>query len=255
MSVSESDSKYQQPVTHFYLDPGAVTGNHCCFSTTESHHIVKVCRLQPGDLIDAADGAGTLYRVEINEVSGRTVTGKVVDANKNVNELNIGITVAFGLLTMNKTEDVIDQLTQLGVTNIQPLVCDKGVSRPKRDKIDAKIERWSRVALSAMKQSLRCRVPEIAAPCKVDELAERVGQQVLAVFGALAGKPISSIARLQSSASLLLITGPEEGFTDREENLLTEAGALPASLGRRRLRAELAPIVLTAGCLNRVKPL
>jgi 16S rRNA (uracil1498-N3)-methyltransferase len=171
-----------------------------------------------------------------------------------VNELDFEITVAFGLLTMHKTEDVIDQLTQLGVSRIQPLVCDKSVSRPTQDKIGAKVERWSRLALAAMKQSLRCRLPEITAPCGVGELIDQIAPYDLSLVGSLTGKPIPEINRPGSTGSLLLITGPEEGFTEREEKLLTAAGTELVSLGSRRLRAELAPVALTAAWLSRAQP-
>jgi 16S rRNA (uracil1498-N3)-methyltransferase len=190
-----------------------------------------------------------LHTVKITIGDRTAITGRIVRSEKNVNELGIEITVAFGLMTIGKTEEVIDQLTQLGVNRLQPLQTEKSVIRLDRRKLNLKLDRWRRLALASMKQSLRCRLPEISKPCTVEQMAAQVNDFDVALFGALQGQRIAAASETPVPGRMLLITGPEGGFTDNEQQQLAQAGARAVTLGERRLRAELAPVVLTTMAL------
>ena len=71
------------------------------------------------------------------------------------------------------------------------------------------------------------------------------------LIGSLQGKRLENDEQLAAAKSILLITGPEQGFTLEEETTLTDSGAKPVLIGERRLRAELAPIVLATLVLAR----
>ncbi len=245
MSKSESRNGNKQEVTHFYLPPDRIDSGRCRFSREESHHIVSVCRYSRGDIIKAADGAGHLYSIEILEIDDSRVMGHIVDQRANVNELPIEIAVAFGMMPMGKTEEVVDQLTQLGVRRIIPLLSGKSLVKLDKRRVAAKADRWQRVAVAAMKQSLRCVLPEISAPMKMSELTAQFEEYDLALLASLQATESLHAEALRDKGRVILISGPEEGFTAEEENALTAAGGLPISLGARRLRAELAPVVLT----------
>jgi 16S rRNA (uracil1498-N3)-methyltransferase len=248
--VSESDANSEkQEVTYFYLPPDHLDGDKCRFSREESHHITSVYRYSRGDVIPAADGAGRLYSVEILEIDDERVMGHVIKERANVNELPIEITVAFGMLAMGKTEGVVDQLTQLGVRRMIPLLSQKNLVKLDKHRLAAKVDRWQRVAVAAMKQSLRCVLPEIYAPMRPAELTNRFERHDSVLLASLQTTEPLRKKNLRTKNRILLIAGPEAGFTADEESLLLSAGAQPISLGSRRLRAELAPIVLTSKLL------
>jgi 16S rRNA (uracil1498-N3)-methyltransferase len=245
-------SDYHHPVTHYYLDAAAVAGDSCVLDASESRHLVKVMRAEPGYHFQATDGRGNLYEVELLDGGTEHARGRIVNRNQNVNELPIELTTAFGLLTGARTEQVIDQCTQLGVTRIQPLLSKRlTVSwRPEREA--TKRDRWRRVAMAAMKQSCRCRLPDTLSPIRIAELGETFSTYDLVLFGTVGGEPISTLAPLRAGQRVTVITGPEEGFAGDEELLLSRAGAVPITLGAQRLRAELAPVVMVSQLLSRL---
>lgn len=238
-------------VTHFFVEPDQIENNRCAFTREESEHIFRTLRLAPGDLIKVTDGIGNLYDVMLG-VPGRVGTSaEIVKVSRWGNEIAVEITVAFGLTLQGKADDIIEQCTQLGVRAFVPLLTAKSLARLDHDKARTRIERWRKVAISAIKQSQRSYLPTISSPCDIRRLATSVGDYDLVLIGSLQGKRLEYDERLAAAKSILLITGPEQGFTLEEETTLADAGAKPVLLGDRRLRAELAPIVLTTLVLTR----
>ncbi|MFH2055529.1 MAG: RsmE family RNA methyltransferase, partial [bacterium] len=143
----------------------------------------------------------------------------------------------------------IDQCTQLGVACIQPLLSKMVSHAWKAGRGENKVERWRRVAIAALKQSCGTVLPELCAPVTLDTYRNQLKKYDLVLLATPVGNPMSSVSASGSPKSVLMLSGPEEGFTGREEAALIEAGALPISLGPRRLRAELAPIVMISSLL------
>jgi 16S rRNA (uracil1498-N3)-methyltransferase len=244
-------SSKRSHVTHFFVEPDQIENNRCTFTRDESEHIFRTLRLTPGDLIKVTDGIGNRYDVILG-VRGRVATSsEIVKVSRWSNEIAVEITVAFGLTLQGKADDIIEQCTQLGVRAFIPLLTATTLTRLDEDKARARIERWRKVAISAIKQSLRCFLPTIASPCEVRRLAASFGDYDLVLIGSLQGKRLEYDEQLTAAKSILLITGPEQGFTLEEETILTDAGAKPVLIGERRLRAELAPIVVTTLVLTR----
>jgi 16S rRNA (uracil1498-N3)-methyltransferase len=238
-------------VTHFFVEPDQIENNRCAFTREESEHIFRTLRLAPGDLIKVTDGIGNLYDVMLG-VPGRVGTSaEIVKVSRWGNEIAVEMTVAFGLTLQGKADDIIEQCTQLGVRAFVPLLTAKSLARLDEDKARTRIERWRKVAISAVKQSQRSYLPTIASPCDIRRLATSFGDYDLVLIGSLQGKRLEYDEQLAAAKSILLITGPEQGFTIEEETALTNAGAKPVLLGERRLRAELAPIVLATLVLTR----
>lgn len=237
--------------THFYLEPEQLNNDHCLFSREESDHILRTFRLGIGDLVRATDGAGNLYDVHLTECNGKIVGGSIVKASRLINELDIELTVGFGLALQAKTDQIIDQCTQLGVIGFIPLITEGSQLQLREERAQTRLERWRRVAISTMKQSLRTQLPWVNQPQDIDSLAKSIEKYDLAYYGSLLGGKLKYPESLAKARKLLLVTGPEQGFSESEEENLTKAGAIPISLGERRLRAELAPVVLTTLVLAR----
>jgi 16S rRNA (uracil1498-N3)-methyltransferase len=245
-------SSKRSHVTHFFVEPDQIENSRCSFTREESDHIFRTLRLAPGDLIKVTDGIGNLYDVMLDPWAGRVgSSAEIIKVSRWSNEIAVEVTVAFGLTMQGKADDIIEQCTQLGVRAFVPLLTDRTLARLDEDKARTRIERWRKVAISAVKQSQRSYLPTIAAPCDVRHLAASCGDYGLVLIGSLQGKRLEFDERLATAKSILLITGPEQGFTLEEETALTDAGAKQILLGERRLRAELAPIVLTTVVLTR----
>ncbi|MCX6831245.1 MAG: RsmE family RNA methyltransferase [candidate division Zixibacteria bacterium] len=232
-------------VTHFFVEPDQIENNRCAFTREESDHIFRTLRLAPGDLIKVTDGIGNLYDVMLGLSAGRGGTSaEIVKVSRWSNEIAVQMTVAFGLTLQGKADDIIEQCTQLGVRAFVPLLTAKTLARLDEDKARTRIERWRKVAISAVKQSQRSYLPTISSPCNIRQLTTSYCDYDLVLIGSFQGKRLEHDEQLAAAKSILLITGPEQGFTLEEETTLTDAGAKAVLLGDRRLRAELAPIVL-----------
>lgn len=236
-------SSKHSAATHFYFEPRQLDGDTCLFSREESDHILKSFRLYIGDRINATDGCGRLYQMKLTAFENRLVRAQVISAADRVNELPIAITIGFGLPQPAKADQIIDQCTQLGAAAFVPVMAKNSPGKLAGEKAQLRLERWRKVAISSMKQSLRTVLPEIAAPRDVADLVETISGYDAAIVGSLKGGALSREG-VPAAKKILLLTGPEEGFSRIEEDTLIRAGAVPVRMGERRLRAELAPVVL-----------
>ncbi len=230
--------------THFYFEPQQLQGEVCTFSREESDHILKSFRLYIGDTIYATDGRGSLYHMQLEAFEQRLVRARVLKKSERENELVQRITVGFGLPLQSKADQIIDQCTQLGAAAFLPLLSKNSPGKMSSEKAAARSERWRSVAISSLKQSLRTVLPEILPPLEIEALKDSLGNYDVVLLGSLKGKPLCRETFTSSIQNILLLTGPEEGFSRIEEDTLIRAGAIPVLLGPRRLRAELAPVVL-----------
>lgn len=250
MTGSAAVSSKLSNSTHFYFEPDQLEGEICTFGREESDHILKVFRLYIGDMLLATDGCANLYSMQIAAYENKVVKARVVKVSRHINELPFEVTVGFGLPQRSKADQIFDQCTQLGVTAFLPIISKNSPSKLTKEKSRERIERWRKVVISSMKQSLRTVLPDISEPVDIEDAVALFGMFDLILLGSLKG-PSFQTEIATSAKTMLLLTGPEEGFSRIEEDTLIRAGAKPVLLGDRRLRAELAPVVLAALVTNR----
>jgi 16S rRNA (uracil1498-N3)-methyltransferase len=222
----------------FFVDEDV--GDHVVLRGDQAHQIANVLRLAPGDQIAAVrngvESLIVLERVGPSEVRGRCVSRRSVDA-----EPGVRLTLALPILRGDRTEEVIEAVTQLGVARIVPLVAARSVVRSLAD---AKRQRWTRVAREAAETARRGRIPTIEEPRNWDELFDTLDPPVLVAWESeVLVKLRDAIAQARQ---LSLVIGPEGGLTLDEIALAHERGAMTVSLGRRNLRSETAAIAAVA---------
>lgn len=237
-------------VTHFYLPSDQLQGDIGIFSREESDHILKSFRLYVGDMLHATDGNGNLYTMQIAGYENKLVNAKVVKISRLINELPYDVTIGFGIPQQSKADQIIDQCTQLGVHAFVPIISKNSPSKTNAEKSKERVNRWRKIAVAAMKQSLRTVLPDIAEPLDIEDFVTSFGKHDLVIVGSLKGNPFQN-ETAKSAKKILAISGPEEGFSRIEEDTMIRAGAKPVLLGDRRLRAELAPVVLATLLGNR----
>jgi 16S rRNA (uracil1498-N3)-methyltransferase len=231
--------------THFYFEPDQLDGDTCSFGREESDHILKSFRLYIGDLLLATDGKSNLYNMQIVAYEDKHVRARVVKVSRHINELPFELAVGFGMPQPAKADQIVDQCTQLGATAFLPIISKNSPSKLTREKSRERVQRWHKVAVSSMKQSLRCVLPEVYEPADIEATTSRFSTYDAIILGSLKGV-VFRPEFVNSAKKILVLSGPEEGFSRIEEDSLIRAGARPVLLGDRRLRAELAPVVLAA---------
>ncbi len=209
-------------------------------SAADTHHLLDVLRLRPGEAVVASDGAGWWVPCRIGPA---TATGRgpdpaevlVVDGEPvTERRLEPALTVAFAPAKGDRPEWVVQKLTELGIDRIVPVTCARSVVRWEGERARRAVERLRRVAREAAAQCRRVRLPEVDPVATFDGLGEAVGvEPCLAHPG---GPP-------PSLAAPVVVIGPEGGWEEAE--LDRYPGTV--GLGPTVLRAETAAV--TAGAL------
>lgn len=235
-------------IHRFFLPPSAWQNESVHFDAASSHQIAHVLRMRPGAQVIVFDNSGLEYQVELSEVHGKSVTGRILARRRVDTEPRISLTLYAAVLKGEKFEWVLQKGTEVGVGCFVPLLGERTVARDPAQ-IESKRARWERIIQEATEQSGRVRLPTLARPTPfAAALAHSVAQNDLTLF--LSPEPSASpLTGLSSDIRPLrvgLFIGPEGGFSDSELAQAQAAGLRPFSLGPRILRAETAAVVAAA---------
>ncbi len=242
----------------FIVPPGSIHGGTCVVSGREGHHGADVMRVRQGDTVRLIDGAGEEAIARVDSVESATLACSVNESRKHDRAGNVELTVAQALLKGRSLDDVIRRLAELGAAGIRPLVTERTIGRIPPDALESRLERWGSIAAAAVKQSRGVFLPQIDEPVDAAGLAALVGEFDLALVawedegGATLADVLSEAAApdtgsaVGSARSILLVVGPEGGFSEAEVALLRDAGAQSVSVGRRVLKADWAAAAIAA---------
>lgn len=207
----------------------------------QSRHITKSLRMKKGDMLTVCTGDGNDYGCIIDDINKDGARLAVCYKQASDSEADIKISLYQGVPKGDKFEDIIQKCTELGVYEIIPVLTKRCVSRPQEKQAEKKRQRYARIALEAAQQSGRGIVPEIK---KMTELKTAVSQceaDIKIVFYEGGGEPLSAIIKKGAKSAAVFI-GPEGGFEKEEVELLKQNGAVAATLGKRILRTQTAPV-------------
>ncbi len=207
----------------------------------EFHHLYRVLRHGVGDTVGIFDGERE-YVGRVAEVNTREKVA-VVKVLHEVPPLlpPVEVVVAVSPPKGQRLDDLISRLVEIGVKKIVPTICERTVRRPKDKK-----DRWSRIVLSAVKQSRRTDVPEVLPPMILKEVLETFSNYE-GKFAGIIGSS-TPITTLSPHRRNLILIGPEGDFTPEEKEAISRAGFKGFSLGGIILRVETAALV-AAACL------
>ena len=222
-----------------------VSGRFCRLDAEESGHCVRVLRHRAGDEIDVIDGLGTLYHCRLTQDSPKGAEAEILSQEADWGSHPYHLTLGCCPTKNNdRFEWFVEKATELGVDRIVPLIGDHSERKVY------KTERALRIALSATKQSLKARIPEIVDPISVKDFvchSERSEESVYLIAYCFED---SSIPRVSIKAALegfagrdiTILIGPEGDFSPEEAKLALEHGYIPVHLGPSRLRTETAAV-------------
>ncbi|MBP1325099.1 16S rRNA (uracil1498-N3)-methyltransferase [Leucobacter exalbidus] len=239
---------YAEQLAEAPLAPGTVvevTGD-------EAHHAVRVSRLRTGERILIGDGQGRIGEGEVETAERDRFTVRLDTVHEAATPAPALVLVQ-ALAKGDRDERAIEQATEFGVDAIVPWQANRSVSRwnGSGDKAERGCEKWQRIAREAAKQSLRPRIPgvrpltSLAGLC---ELAALPSTEVIALHPR-GNHPLSAwvsahAATLNGGAGgaheVVVVVGPEGGFSDTELDRLEAAGAQIAVLGETVLRTSSA---------------
>ena len=222
-----------------------VNGRFCRLDAEESSHCVRVLRHRAGDEVDVIDGQGTLYHCRLTQDSPKGAEAEILSQQADWGAHPYRLTLGCCPTKNNdRFEWFVEKATELGVDRIVPLIGEHSERKVY------KTERAQRIALSATKQSLKARIPEIAEPLSVKDFlchSERSEEslQLIAYCFEDETHPRQSIRQVLESSSardITILIGPEGDFSPEEAQLAIGRGYVPVHLGASRLRTETAAV-------------
>lgn len=224
----------------------------------DARQISKVLRGKAGDQFIVSDGVAREALVEITAIDQGTVTGVIVEELEMTSEAWMKVTVAQSLPKGDKMETVLQKCTEIGAAGFVPFLSARTIVQYDAKKESKRLERWRKIVKEAAEQSHRNVIPEVASPLSWKLLLKEFSsydavffcyekEQGLQLRDAMkqwmTNSGITVGGGADSSAKVLLIVGPEGGFTEEECTQAEEAGAMSIGLGRRILRCETAGMV------------
>lgn len=225
-----------------FLSADAINGDTAVVTGQERRHLADVLRVQAGDRFLATDGAGNEYLLETERADRKELVARVVDKRTRPPGAGRAITLAIAPPKGGRMEIAIEKTVECGIGRIIPLETSRSVVKGRDE--SERAERWRRVARSAVAQSGRFYLTEIAEASSLrDAFGEASRGCILLAHPALTSRSISSALNDTDATSVTIFVGPEGGFTDEELAEGAEFGAVPVSLGPTRLRTETAAIV------------
>ena len=227
---------------YFYVKPENVDNLKTLrLHEDEADHCVKVLRKTRGNRFYAVDGIGHEFLVELDEARKDIVFCKILETKTKPTELTVDITLAQALIKKDHFDMVVEKGTELGVNAIIPLETERSLVEPGKNRII----RWQKIAVSSMKQSRRSVLPRLLDIAGFKQLVENSDDfAAKIIFHEKSDRLVIDPAKILPvmSSKVLVLIGPEGGFTESEHDIAVNHGFISLSLGRRRLRAETAAI-------------
>jgi 16S rRNA (uracil1498-N3)-methyltransferase len=223
----------------FYTETELEPGNRVALEGKEAWHALGVKRLNPGDSVRLIDGQGTVAKARVDTVDGRQSALLEIILVEHFPRLQPDIILATAVAKGDHQATLLDMATQLGISAWQPLACQRSVSHVGKNSY----QRWQKICLEACKQSGSAWLPGLLPALSPEAAAARAiedGRQVLFAH------PAGEQQRVAKSGKLILMIGPEGGFTDSEVSRLDQLGAVKQGLGRNILRIETAAVSMLA---------
>ena len=220
----------------FYC-PDAVLNEHCVLDETESRHIATVLRKRESEELYVFDGKGNLFDARIDSISKKEVGIHVVSLvrveESNIPKLHIAIAPP---KNMERFEWFAEKVTEIGVTEITPILCKHS------ERKELRLDRIEKILLSAAKQSMKLTIPRLNAMMKYEEFVSSVNHTNRKYIAYCDEKAIHLKDSYRGGFDAVVTIGPEGDFTREEVALAEKHEFETVSLGKSRLRLETAGI-------------
>jgi len=207
----------------------------------KSRYLLSVLRCKKGDAVTVIDGRGSAYAAQIVSIVGKDIFIDITGDLPLNAELPVPLTLCQGLLKGEKMDLVIQKATELGVTEIVPLVTERSIVKETR-----KVKRWHAIAEEAAEQCGRAVVPLVRDPEKLNDILDGEKMNGL-LFWEGGGRALQeAMSVIDSGLTVHIFIGPEGGFSSAEIHKAEGQGLVRTTLGKRILRAETAAITAVA---------
>ncbi len=235
-------------MTARYYAPHLSDADACALEGSEFHHLTRVMRAGLGDQVVLFDGRGNSAECRITGLTKTCASLQILERHGEPQEVTADVVLATAIPKSDRFRWLVEKATELGVSRLIPLQTTRSVTEPGSNKLD----KMRVTVIEACKQSGRDRLMTIDAVTDWKSFLKCVPDIGTLVLADPGGTPVAEVREMRlkpGDRPLVLLIGPEGGFTDAEVIQAVDAGGRCISLGLRILRTETAAIALAALCL------
>jgi 16S rRNA (uracil1498-N3)-methyltransferase len=225
------------PTPYFYFAHLATMEHEFALNENSSRHIVQVLRMQPGENLQLTDGKGLSVVAAIREANKKRCLVNIIKKEikeKSPIKTQIGVSL---LKNVSRFEWFLEKATELGISEIIPLLC------ARTEKQQFRMERMRGILESALIQSQQVWMPDLREPGSLKDFVNHSQSDLKLIAHCEPGpkKKLSDAFEGLQTSRLILI-GPEGDFTREEIKQALECGFVEVHLGENRLRSETAAV-------------
>lgn len=228
------------PLPRFYVDLPLVVGVPATLSRAVTRHALRALRLRQGEMLTLFNGRGGEYVAQLVEAREPEAEVLVVRFDPREAELPWPVTVAQGLSSGDRMDWTVEKAVELGAAAIAPLAMARSVVRLAGDRAASRRDHWQALAVAASEQCGRNRIATIEPVSALAAWLAAVPDATLRLVLAPGGAPLGTLQRPPHGRRVVMLAGPEGGFTDEELAAVAETGFRATTLGPRILRTETA---------------
>lgn len=238
--------RQQMSRTRLHIDSPLIGNANLQLEGNAARYIGRVLRLAPDDELTLFDGRGGEHQATILSISKDSVTVSVAEHVDRDVESPLAIHLLQGVSRGERMDFVVQKATELGVAKITPVITDYSVVKLEAKRAEKRQQHWRGIAASACEQSGRNTLPGINSPQAfrtwLGENVDTPGTRFILRPSAKTSFRSADVADQQ----VILLVGPEGGFSDNEYELAQTTGFLEIGFGRRILRTETAALAAIA---------
>lgn len=226
---------------HFFVNSQNINDNTILITDKDTYkHIARALRVKKGEKLLLIDENQIQYETVVADVTTSEVIVKIENSYKSSRSLPFGLYLAQSPLRSDAQSFVVEKATELGVKGVYP-VCSDNCALSK-EIIDKKIDKWQRIMFEASKQCERADIPTCFSQDTFENLIKKF-DRIMVFCERIASKTLKDIKPIKKGENVLVIIGPEGGFSEREFKLFEEYGLDMLTLGNLILKAETAVTV------------
>lgn len=231
---------------HFFINSKDIDDKIITISDDANYqHIVKSLRCTVGESLLLIDENEIEYKTEIKYISKDSIKAEIIESYKSSRKLKYNLYLAQSPLRSDAQTTIMEKATELGVAGVYPIYTDNCVL--KKNVIENKIEKWQNTMYAASKQCERANIPICFPLSSLDEVVRcRKFNKIIALCERDTEKTLKEYLKenqIKEKEDVLVIIGPEGGFSDKEFGYFKTHSIPRLSLGDLILKAETAVIV------------
>ncbi len=241
-------------MTRFFVRSEQIVGEFVYLDGDDAHHLRVVLHAQPGTKIAVLDGSGREWPAALTELGKTKAAAQLREPFQPGTEPNVQITVAQALPKVGeKMEQVLQRGTEVGVSGFWAFASERSLTHLTGDRQDKRLVRWGAIVKTAAEQAHRAVLPSLTVQGEVRDVLATAGEYD-AAFLAYEGETDRSLKKAMTALPsppprVLILIGPEGGWSDTEIKAARKAGVQTISLGPRILRTETAALAAAAQIL------